>query len=71
LLDDYHRSSRDEVLLKLASFPKSSIEETLLSRGHDPNSIKELKDILALVGAPFTPNDAVVYSFSKRGSPPA
>jgi hypothetical protein len=71
LLSEYNRSSRDEVLLKLASFPKSSIEETLLARGLDPNSIGDAKAILALVGAPFTPHDAVAYSFTKHGTPPA
>jgi hypothetical protein len=70
LLDDYERSRRDEVVLKLASFPKSSIEETLLRRGLDLNSIEDGKAILALIGAPFTPHEAVAYSFARRGAPP-
>ena len=70
MLDEYDRSRRDEVVLKLASFPKSGIEETLLRRGLDPNSIGDAKAILALVGAPFTPHDAVAYSFNQHGAPP-
>ena len=69
MLEEYERSRRDEVVLKLAAFPKSSIEEALLSRGIDPNSIGDAKAILALVGAPFTPHDAVAYSFTRRGAP--
>jgi hypothetical protein len=61
----------NEVVLKLASLPKSSIEETLLRRGLDPNSIEDAKDALALVGAPITPHDVVAYSFTRHGTPPA
>jgi hypothetical protein len=70
LLEEYERTRQDEIVLKLASFPKSSIEETLLSRRLDPNSIGDAKAILALVGAPFTPEEAVAYSFTRHGSPP-
>jgi hypothetical protein len=70
LLEEYDRGQKDEVVLKLASFPKSSIEETLLNRGVDPSSIADAKAILALVSAPFTPNDAVAYSFTQRDTPP-
>jgi hypothetical protein len=70
LLEKCERSSRDEVVLKLAAFPKTSIEEALLSRGIDPNSIEDAKAILALVGAPFTPHEAVAYSFTQRDAPP-
>jgi hypothetical protein len=70
LLEEYERSHEDEVVLKLAAFPKSSIEATLLGRGLDPNSIEDAKAILALVGAPFTPDDAVAYSFTQHGLPP-
>jgi hypothetical protein len=70
LREEYERKRQDEVVLKLASFPKSSIEDTLLSRGLDPNSIGDAKAILALVGAPFTPDGAVAYSFNQHGSPP-
>jgi hypothetical protein len=71
LLDEYERDSRNEVVLKLASLPKHSIEETLLRRGLDPSSIEDAKAVLALVGAPITPNDVVAYSFTKHGTPPA
>lgn len=70
LIDEYERGRREEIVLKLVSFPKSSIEETLLRRGIDPNSIGDAKAILALVGAPFTPSDAVAYSFKQHGAPP-
>lgn len=70
MLEEYERRRQDEVVLKLASFPKLSIEETLLSRGLDPNSIGDAKAILALVGAPFTPDGAVAYSFTQHDSPP-
>jgi hypothetical protein len=71
LLDEYNRDRRNEVVLKLASLPKSSIEETLLRRGLDPSSIEDAKAVLALVGAPITPNDVVAYAFTKHGTPPA
>ena len=70
MLEEYERSRQNEVVLKLGSFPKSSIEEILLSRGLDPNSIGDATAILALVGAPFTPDDAVAYSFTQHGAPP-
>lgn len=70
MLEEYDRSRQDEVVLKLASFPKSSIEEILLRRGLDPSSIGDAKAILALVGAPFTPDDAVAYSLTQHGAPP-
>jgi hypothetical protein len=70
LFEEYELRRQDEVVLKLASFPKSSIEEMLLRRGHEPNSIGAAKAILALVGAPFTPDGAVTYSFTQHGLPP-
>jgi hypothetical protein len=70
VLEEYQRGRQDEAVLKLASFPKSGIEDILLSRGLDPNNIGDAKAILALVGAPFTPTDAVAYSFTQQGAPP-
>lgn len=70
MIEEYDRSNKNEVVLKLASFPKTSIDETLLNRGLDPNSIRDAKAILALVGAPFTPDEAVAYSFMPHGAPP-
>ena len=71
MLDEFKRGSRNEVVLKLASLPKSSIEETLLRRGLDPSSIEDAKAVLALVGTLITPHDVVDYSFTKHGAPPA
>jgi hypothetical protein len=71
LLDEFKRGSRNEAVLKLASLPKSSIEEVLLRRGLDPNSIEDAKAVLALVGTPITPHDVVGYCFTKHGAPPA
>jgi hypothetical protein len=70
LLDQCERINRDNIVLKLASLPKSSIDEFLLERGLDPTSIADAKAALALVGAPVTPGGVVDYSFSKHGSPP-
>lgn len=70
MLNECERISRDNIVLKLASLPKSSIEEFLLERGLDPTSIADAKAALALVGAPVTPEGVVAYSFSKHGSPP-
>lgn len=70
MLEEYERGRRDDVVLKLVAFPKSGIEAALLSRGIDPNSIRDARAILALVGAPFTPHDAVAYSFTQHDAPP-
>lgn len=71
MLDEFERESRNEVVLKLASLPKSTIEEILLKRGLDPGSIEDAKETLAFVGFTTTPQDAIAYSFTKHGSPPA
>jgi len=70
LLDQYDRINQGNIVLKLASLPKSGIDEFLLERGLDPTSVADAKAALALVGAPVTPGGVVDYSFSKHGSPP-
>ena len=70
MLEEFRRDSRHEAVLKLASLPKSSIEEALLRRGLNPSSIEDAKAVLALVSTPVTPNDVVGYSFTKHGAPP-
>jgi hypothetical protein len=62
---------RGETLLKLANFPKTSIDDLLLRRGIDPQSIADAKAAIGLVGAPFSPADALNYSFQKHGAPAA
>jgi hypothetical protein len=68
---NFKRETKNEVVLKLASLPKSIIEDVLLRRGLDPDSIEDVKAALALVGTPITPQDVVAYSFTKHGTPPA
>jgi RES domain len=69
VLEEYARNSLREVVLKLASLPKSSIDETLLRRGLDPTGIEDAKAVLVLVGFPITPQDVVDYSFTRHGAP--
>jgi hypothetical protein len=70
LLDECPREHRTEIVLKLASLPRASIDSILLSRGIDPASIADAKAALALVRTPLTAKEAVDYSFEKHGSPP-
>lgn len=68
MLDKCKRESREVIVLKLASLPKSSIDEFLLKRGLDPNSIADAKAALASADAPVTPDGVVAYSFNKHGA---
>jgi hypothetical protein len=68
LLDKCQSESRNNIVLKLASLPKSSIDEFLLKRGLDPNSIADAKAALASADAPVTPDGVVAYSFNKHGT---
>jgi hypothetical protein len=70
LLDECPREYRNEIVLKLASLPRASIDGILLSRGIDPASIADARAVLALVGMPITAKEAVDYSFERHGSPP-
>jgi hypothetical protein len=70
LLDKCPREHRNEIVLKLASLPKVSIDIFLLGRGIDPASIADVKAALASAGIPVTAKEAVDYSFARRGTPP-
>jgi hypothetical protein len=70
LLDECPPEHRNEIVLKLASLPKDTIDRVLLSRGIDPTIIPDVKAVLASVRIPITPKDAVDYSFERHGSPP-
>jgi hypothetical protein len=70
LVEEFERSVQSETLLKLASFPRSSVEELLLRRGVNPDVIDEVRTALAAIGTPILPEDAVNYSFQRQGSPP-
>jgi hypothetical protein len=70
LLAECPRENRTEIVLKLASLPKASIDTVLLRRGIDPASIADAKAVLALAGTPITAKEAVEYAFAGHGSPP-
>jgi hypothetical protein len=70
LIEEFARRHQIETLLKLASFPKSSVEQLLLRRGVDPDAVDEVRTALAAIGTPISPEDAVNYSFQRQGSPP-
>jgi hypothetical protein len=70
LIEEFARRHQTETLLKLASFPRSSIEDILLRRGVDPDAIDDVRMALVAFGTPMSPEDAVNYSFQRQGSPP-
>jgi hypothetical protein len=71
LLDEFRRENSSGAVLRLASLPKVSIDNVLLRRGLDHDSIEEVKAALIAVGSPIAPQDVVDYSFTRHGTPPA
>jgi hypothetical protein len=70
LIEVFERGPRSQTLLKLASFPRTSLDELLLRRGIDPDAVDDVKIALATIGTPVSPGDALNYSFERHGAPP-
>jgi len=71
LIGKFKRGRRRETVLKLANFPKSSVDTLLLTRGINPAIIDDVKTAIRLVGSPISPMDALNYAFERHGAPRA
>jgi hypothetical protein len=63
VIENFPRETHANPVFKLASVPRQRIEAILLNRGINPDSIPEVRAVLAAVNVPVDAEEAVAYSF--------
>lgn len=66
MIDECERVSRSELVHKLASLPRGTIDSILIRRGISVDSVEEVRPLLATVGSPFTAEEVIAYSFKRH-----
>jgi hypothetical protein len=65
VINQFARENRADTVFKLASLPRELIDSILVKRGIDRDSLSEVKEVMANVDIPLTPEEALAYSFRK------